>query len=124
MNEMKRADVLLLVVLVLLAGFFILRNVMSSQETAQIIEIRQGNEEPTYVSLHEDAIIDLSRDGKINVIQVKDGSVHMIEANCRDHLCVKKGHITKVGDSIVCLPHRLAISILGEEEGEIDVLSQ
>ncbi len=124
MNGMKRADVVLMIFLLLLAGFFILRNVQGSQETAATIEIRQGNEEPVYVSLHEDQTIDLSRGEFVNIIRIEKGIVFMEEANCRDQLCVKKGHITHVGDSIVCLPHRIAVTILGEREGEIDVLSQ
>lgn len=39
-----------------------------------------------------------------NQIQIKD-------ANCSDQVCVRKGKISKPGQTIVCLPHKLLIAI-------------
>ena len=39
----------------------------------------------------------------------------MYSANCNDALCVKQGNISKVGQTIICLPHKLIIEIKGDE---------
>lgn len=39
-----------------------------------------------------------------NKIQIKD-------ANCSDQVCVRKGKISKPGQTIVCLPHKLLVEI-------------
>jgi hypothetical protein len=51
-----------------------------------------------------------------NTILVKDKSISITHADCHDSLCVKQGVKSKVGDTIVCLPHKLVIEIKGKEE--------
>ncbi|MFR4337598.1 MAG: NusG domain II-containing protein [Lachnospira pectinoschiza] len=37
----------------------------------------------------------------------------MTDADCPDKLCVKTGMISKTGETIVCLPHRVVVEIIG-----------
>ncbi len=48
----------------------------------------------------------------INLLEIKDGHVWISEANCPNQDCVKKGTISRNGELLVCLPHRLTISII------------
>lgn len=59
-----------------------------------------------------------------NVLEVGDGWVRMIEANCPDMLDVKQGKISRSGERIVCLPHRLIVEIKAEENLDLDALSR
>ena len=52
-----------------------------------------------------------------NVLYIAGGKASVIEANCGDHTCVRTGVIFREGETIVCLPHRLVISIEGGEGG-------
>lgn len=54
--------------------------------------------------------------GGRNVLKTEDGKIAVIEADCPDKDCVKRGWLKKPGDSAVCLPHRLVIRISGESE--------
>lgn len=59
-----------------------------------------------------------------NLIEIGDGKVRVIEADCPDKLDVKQGYISKPGEVIVCLPNRLVIEIKGEKKDkEIDSIS-
>lgn len=64
---------------------------------------------------------DISKDQTIvtpdgrNTVVIKDGSVRMLNAECRDHICVKAGEATP-SKPIVCLPNRVVVSIIGTEE--------
>ena len=51
-----------------------------------------------------------------NKVRVEDGSVSVIEADCPDRECVKRGWLEKPGDSSICLPHKLVIRLTGEPE--------
>lgn len=50
-----------------------------------------------------------------NTLLVENNSIQMDSANCNDALCVKQGNISKVGQTIICLPHKLIIEIKGDE---------
>jgi len=68
------------------------------------------------------ATLPLNQDGEFvfdengtNVVIVRDGKVCITEADCPDETCVKMGWVSKAGDTIVCLPHRLTVTIEGGE---------
>lgn len=47
----------------------------------------------------------------MNVIEIKDGCCFISNADCRDGVCQKSGKISRRGESIVCLPHRLIVEV-------------
>ena len=51
-----------------------------------------------------------------NSILIRDNTIKVISADCKDDFCVKQGEISKVGESIICLPHKLIIEIKGDEK--------
>ncbi len=53
----------------------------------------------------------VSPEGDVNRIVVKDGYVQVTEANCPDLICVHSGKITRSGEVIACLPHKLLIYV-------------
>ena len=57
----------------------------------------------------------VTADSGINTITVKDGKVAVTYADCPDQYCVRQGFCNS-GEQIVCLPHKLVISFLGESE--------
>ena len=56
-----------------------------------------------------------TEDGGYNVITVKDGKIAVTDASCPDHYCMMRGFCAG-GTEIVCLPNRLVIRFLGEQE--------
>ena len=53
--------------------------------------------------------------GGSNVITVKDGAIAVTQASCPDHYCMDRGFCSS-GTQIVCLPNRLVIRFLGNQE--------
>ena len=49
-----------------------------------------------------------------NVVHVEHGGISVIEADCRDHICMNQGVINDDAVPIVCMPHRLVIEIEGD----------
>ena len=57
------------------------------------------------------------KDGDYNKIQVKNGEIAVVEANCKD----QRGYISKTGETIVCLPHNLVIEVMsGQKDEQVD----
>jgi hypothetical protein len=56
---------------------------------------------------------------RYNIMTITDSGVYIREANCPDQICVNWGNISKPGQTIVCLPHKVVISITGDQEGEL-----
>jgi hypothetical protein len=48
-----------------------------------------------------------------NLIKIKDQSVAIIDADCPDKICIGPGFISKPGQSLVCLPHKLMVEVKG-----------
>jgi hypothetical protein len=51
---------------------------------------------------------------------VKDGTIFVTETDCHDKICLKTGAVSKNGQSIVCLPKKITVKIIGEDS-EADV---
>lgn len=49
-----------------------------------------------------------------NLVIVKDDSIAIIEADCPDKVCIKPGFISKPGESLVCLPHKVMVEVKGD----------
>lgn len=64
-----------------------------------------------------------SLNGGTNILTVKDGVAYMSFSDCPDHTCEISGKIKYVGETIVCLPNRLTITIIGESEDSVDLVS-
>ena len=50
-----------------------------------------------------------------NTVTVRDGKVAVTAASCPDHYCIERGFCDG-GAQIVCLPNRLVIKFVGEQE--------
>ncbi len=68
--------------------------------------------------LSEDAVLTVGEgQGFSNVIEVSGGRVRVRDADCPDRLCVRTGWVSRDGESVVCLPHKLVVTVRGGEAG-------
>ena len=123
---MEKGDKLLALILVVIFIFAIGQyTFVSISKVKRTIIIRSDGEIVQQIPLNKTTEIITtikSKEGTITM-QVKNGKVHIIESTCHDKLCIKQGWISKTGESIVCLPNRISISITGEEKNEIDSIT-
>lgn len=57
----------------------------------------------------------------VNIVEVSDGKIRVVEADCPDKTCVKSGNTSSSWKPIVCIPHKFEIII---EENELDGVVQ
>ena len=114
----KRAAILMAVAALLVAAalFLLMRQLHSpvSGQTARIIKDGETLYEIDLSAVKEPYTLRIEDEGgHYNVIEVRPGSIGMIEADCPDLLCVKMGFIRSDALPVTCLPHRLVIRIEG-----------
>ena len=83
-----------------------------SQQEARFAKITSRGREVKTVDLQIDQ--EFTVDGK-NTVTVADGKIAVTWADCPDHYCIKRGFCDG-GTDIVCLPNRLVIEFLGDQE--------
>ena len=106
------ALVALILIVSVISGFFL----MSPGEISDRAEIRSEGKTLQIVNLHMDQEFTVTTpSGGHNVVTVKDGKIAVTEANCPDHYCMDRGYANG-GTQIVCLPNKLVIQFLGDQE--------
>lgn len=55
-----------------------------------------------------------------NVFICSDNEIRMLQSSCPDKICVHHSAISKTGENIICLPHKLVIEIKGGKENDLD----
>lgn len=58
----------------------------------------------------------------INLIEIGEDYVVMLESNCPRQLAVKQGKIKSPGSSLICIPHHMTVTIVGDDEDKIDMM--
>ena len=123
-NYIRKADIILFIVLVAvgIAASVALSMSQAAAGSGAKVVIESGGELFASYSLFEDTdIIVPAPSSKVyNEVVIKGGEVYVSEASCKNRICVKRGHISKAGESIVCLPNRLVVRIENSEGGGYD----
>ncbi|MBQ9673927.1 MAG: NusG domain II-containing protein [Ruminococcus sp.] len=107
---MNKKDLILIgaVLLAALLGFLFFNT--DKDKGSTVVITLDGNQYGTY-PISTDKTITVKSENGINTVVIKSGEVYMQDADCPDKYCVDKGHISKVNDTIICLPHKLVVEI-------------
>lgn len=129
---MKKKDYLLILI-VLLFALLVYIFVGQRKIGDQVVIELDGKEYGSY-SLRQTQEIVVESDYGTNIVKIENGMVYMKEADCPDHYCMKQGKTNSSNKSLVCLPHKLVVSVkgkqgldIGEQSGkneEIDAIAQ
>lgn len=120
--EIKRADKRFLLFLILLGAGLSIVVYMPRTSAGTHLEIRINGQKTSSYPLSFDRKETISSpDGGTNTFEIKNGAVYMREADCHDKICVGMHSISKPGETIVCLPHKLVLAIVTSDEKQMPV---
>jgi hypothetical protein len=130
MKLIKKMDIVVIVILLLISfiPYIMLKKYQSSYKGTNYAVISIDGKQEKRVELTEqldEEFVFKSSEG-FNKVVVHNGKVGIVDADCKDKICINQGFIGKVGERIVCLPNRLVIEVVGEQidnEGA-DVISR
>lgn len=120
MRIIKKMDIVIIAVLLILSFtphlIFFKTSQKSSKNNYAIIQVDGKIHKKIDLSkVKKSEKVNLNLPNGKNTLLVENNSIEMKSANCNDALCVKQGNISKVGQTIICLPHKLIIEIKGDE---------
>lgn len=117
-NSKKVKNDLILVGVILslsLIGFFIFKLTMKD---GNLVSVSINGDEKYKYSITDNLETDIitgDDDENTNTLVIKDGEVYIKSANCPDIICVGHRPISKDGETIVCLPHKIVVSVTEEK---------
>ena len=116
--KLEKRDKLLIVIVVCVALCAFLAHQIIGGDGAGKVTVKVNGELKGTYSLAEDQTIEIN--GGTNILQIKNGKADMTEADCPDQLCVHQKAISRTGESIICLPNQVVVSVQGSKESELD----
>ena len=108
---MKKKDLILAGAVLLLAGILALALRLPKTENGNTMKVTVDGEVYGTYSLAENQTVKIQTGHGTNVLVIENGSAHMEEADCPDGYCKRQGTISRVNETIVCLPHKLVAEV-------------
>lgn len=126
-KKINKYDIGLIVSIIIISLFFILYGgrdaVISNSKTAYIYSNNKLVGEYVLTDDYKD-VVKIESETGYNIMHIEDGQIWIHEASCPDKICIYQGKISKNGEMIVCIPNRMFIKIVDEnEESEIDFIA-
>jgi hypothetical protein len=121
-RKLKNDIILAVIVVVVAATGLLLVNVFRTEGSFAVIKI-DGKETERYpLSVNTEVVIETGYDGR-NTLVIEDSKAFMKDANCPDKICEGHSKISYKGETIVCLPHKVVIEIVADENtDELDAV--
>ena len=121
-GRLRLSDILLLAVFLLIALALFVGYRLFHADPGSAIEISIDGKTDKVLPLGKNTKYDITpKGGGKNILEIRDGYASIIEADCPDKLCVSQKKINKNGETLVCLPHKVIVTVISSpEEREFD----
>lgn len=121
-NKIK-ADAIVIGCILITALLFFGMIYLREPTDGEVMIIRDGELMGCYELSAEETISVSDQEGGFNLVLISNGTVRVCDANCPDKLCIRQKSISKNGESIICLPHKLVVQIVSKEESDLDAVT-
>lgn len=122
---MKKADFIVIGVVLAIAGVLAFFLYFVNGDSGKYVQVEVDGSVVDSYSIDDTVEKTYSYDGDENTLVIKDGEASVTDANCKDGICVNHMPIHRTGESIICLPHKLVVTIVDEldDDSEIDAVA-
>ncbi len=118
---LKKRDIILIVSLLVVGIIALVIWHFIYSVDGKYVTIEQRDNLIGIYPLNVDKEIEIEHRGEVvNKIVIEDGYCYMEEAECPDHLCIKQGKVNKSGQTIVCLPNRVVVTVVDSDSSDYD----
>jgi hypothetical protein len=114
---MKKYDFIVIAAALAIAGIMCLFLYAPSGNSGAYVKIEIDGKTAETLPLDEDAERVFSTDLGTNTLVIKDGEAYISAADCPDKICVRHSKIHRNGESIICLPHKTVVTVIGAQDG-------
>lgn len=125
--KLKKGDLIIILMLVAaVISWLGINKLGESKDERQIVIETNGSVYktiPMKVGMKQQDIHIELENGKYIDIVVDENGAYVSDVICPDKVCQKTGLVSRVGQSIVCLPNKVVVYIEGKSESEVDDVS-
>lgn len=57
----------------------------------------------------------------MNRVRFSVGGVEVVASDCPDQICVRRGMLSRAGETAACLPHQFTLSVEGEADEDAQI---
>lgn len=115
-RSMRNDMILVAVILLIAAAGFLLYCANREPGAFAAVKINGAVTETYPLSENAEVPITTGENGEYeNLLVIEDGKARIAAANCPDEICVKTRPVSYVGETIVCLPHKVVVEIVAED---------
>lgn len=122
--KLLRGDIFLVAICLIALVAWLLWPAGESGLTAQV---KVGSEIVMTIDLDQNGLYPVQGIPGAGILEVKDGQIRMQEMSrdiCPNGICCRlTGWIEKTTQSIVCLPNKIVVSLIGLAETDVDLIS-
>ncbi len=120
-GKIKKADIILVAVLLLLAiiALLIMKLVPLHSPTLTVYLSNGSTKSYDLSKIEKTQDIEIEKNV---IIRLEKGRACFLSSDCKDKVCVNYGWLEDLGDYAACLPHGVAMAITDGHNGEVDVI--
>lgn len=125
--KLKKYDIIAIIcvaVIVIISYIsYITVNLLRNGEADTVVIYVDGKIEKK-LDLNKNQEYKVNVDNGYNIIRIKDKKVRIKESDCSNQTCVNMGTISKDGQTLICLPHKVEVTIVSDDKSEVDVIAR
>jgi len=108
----KRQDVFLILLILLIAAVLFLGYGFFCRGLGEEVVVYVGEEELARFPLQENTEYQIvSRENGRNELKIYKGQADVTDASCPDKVCVNQHSISHIGETIVCMPNQVIVTV-------------
>lgn len=73
--------------------------------------------------LESDLVLEIRTEDSLNTLVIRDGKAYMETADCPDGICTEHSPIFRDGESIICLPNKVVVTVVAKDGEEPDIVA-
>lgn len=122
--KLKKYDIIAIIcVAVIVIISYITVNLLRNDEADTVVIYVDGKIEKK-LDLNKNQEYKVNVDNGYNIIRIKDKKAKIKESDCSNRTCVNMGTISKDGQTLICLPHKVEVTIVSDDKSEVDVIAR
>lgn len=94
----------------------------SGKETSRVRVYAAGSELFSEASADRDARLEVPGPRGVSIVEIRSGKARMLSSPCPDQLCTRMGRIGSPGETILCIPNRVSVTIISKH-GQPDAVT-
>jgi hypothetical protein len=101
--------------------FHLQRGSMDSVDSAKAL-VTEDQKQIAELDLNQDQKVDLKTINNPVTLEIRQKKIRMLHSRCPKHICMNTGWISRKGQTIICLPNKIIIEIISEDDPGVDAV--